>query len=166
MSRWIAGCPAGRCPARADPGQHTARAGERAIFGLLVFVFIAGLGVLAAFVPVGHGSYRRAVAGSPRGRRRPVHVASAAHRRTVGGLFVLGLLDWRRPWRVEHLDLLALAGFFPVAMLLSDDFSQAGLWLAAVCLGWLFARMLGAVSGTGRCRNCARPSAPDGWARR
>lgn len=54
--------------------------------------------------------------------------------------FVLGLLDWRRPWRVEHLDLLALAGFFPVAMLLSDDVSQAGpvagsrrpqVWLSA-----------------------------------
>jgi hypothetical protein len=60
---------------------------------------------------------------------------------------VLGLLDWRRPWRVEHLDLLALAGFFPVAMLLSDDLSQAGLWLAAGCLGWLFTRMLGACHG-------------------
>jgi hypothetical protein len=61
--------------------------------------------------------------------------------------FVLGLLDWHRPWRVEHLDLLALAGFFPVAMLLSDDASVAGLWLAAVCLGWLFFRMLGATFG-------------------
>src|SRR6266851_3840265 len=64
--------------------------------------------------------------------------------------FVLGLLDWRRPWRVEHLDVLALAGFFPVAMLLSDDVSQAGLWLAAVCLGWLFCRMLGATFGIWR----------------
>src|SRR5450432_1231239 len=64
--------------------------------------------------------------------------------------FVLGLLDWRRPWRVEHLDLLALAGFFPVAMLLSDDVSAVGLWLAAVCLGWLFARMLGAAFGAWR----------------
>jgi hypothetical protein len=64
--------------------------------------------------------------------------------------FVLGLLDWHRPWRVGHLDLLALAGFFPVAMLLSDDLSQAGLWLAAVCLGWLFARMLGAAFGAWR----------------
>ena len=58
--------------------------------------------------------------------------------------FVSGLLDWRRPWRVEHLDLFALAGFFPVAMLFSADAAAPGLWLAAVCLGWLFARMLGA----------------------
>jgi hypothetical protein len=64
--------------------------------------------------------------------------------------FVLGLLDWHRPWRVEHLDLLALAGFFPVAMLLSDDVSQAGLWLAAACLGWLLCRMAGAALGLWR----------------
>jgi hypothetical protein len=35
-------------------------------------------------------------------------------------------------------------------MLLSDDFSQAGLWLAAVCLGWLFSRMIGATFGAWR----------------
>jgi Glycosyltransferase family 87 len=46
--------------------------------------------------------------------------------------------------------LLALAGFFPVAMLLSDGISRAGLWLAAVGLGWLFARMLGACFGKWR----------------
>jgi len=61
--------------------------------------------------------------------------------------FALGLLDWRHPWRVEHLDLLALAGFFPVAMLLSDDLAAAGLWLAAGCLGWLSVRMAGAARG-------------------
>jgi hypothetical protein len=64
--------------------------------------------------------------------------------------FVLGLLDWHRPWRIEHLDLLALAGFFPVAMLLSDDISAVGLWLAAVCLDWLSCRMLGAAFGIWR----------------
>jgi len=46
--------------------------------------------------------------------------------------------------------LLALAGFFPVAMLLSDDLSPAGLWLAAGCLGWLFARLAGACHGAWR----------------
>ncbi len=35
-------------------------------------------------------------------------------------------------------------------MLLSDDLSQAGLWLAAVCLGWLLARMAGAALGLWR----------------
>jgi hypothetical protein len=48
------------------------------------------------------------------------------------------------------LDLLALAGFFPVAMLLSDDLSAAGLWLAASCLGWLFVRLAGACHGLWR----------------
>src|SRR5260370_31628463 len=50
-----------RHPTDRPPG-HTPRmsrrldrAGERAILGLLVLVFICGLGVLAALVPVGHG---------------------------------------------------------------------------------------------------------------
>jgi len=124
------------------------RAGELAIVGLLVFVFIAGLGALAALVPVGHGFvpkgggwFTPAVAGGAF-TLHPLAIAVPS-----AACFVLGLVDWRRPWRTEHLDLLALAGFFPVAMLLSDDISQAGLWLAAVCLGWLFARMLGASFG-------------------
>jgi hypothetical protein len=122
-----------------------------AIAGLLVFVFIGGLGVLAALVPVGHGFvlkgggwFTPAVVGGPF-TLHPLLIAVPS-----AACFVLGLFDWRRPWRVEHLDLLALAGFFPVAMLLSDDVSPAGLWLAAVCLGWLFSRMLGAAFGTWR----------------
>src|ERR1700689_2228919 len=114
----------------------------RAVAGLLVFVFICGLGVLAALVPVGHGF-------APKGGGwfRPAVVGGAFTLHPLlfavpsAACFVLGLFDWRRPWRVEQLDLLALAGFFPVAMLLSDDVSAAGLWLAAVCLGWLFCRM-------------------------
>ena len=127
------------------------RGNELAIAGLLVFVFICGLGVLAALVPVGHGFvpkgggwFKPAVAGGAF-TMYPLFIAVP-----WAACFVLGLLDWRRPWRVEHLDLLALAGFFPVAMLLSDDVSQVGLWLAAVCLGWLFSRMLGASFGAWR----------------
>jgi hypothetical protein len=104
-----------------------------------VFVFICGLGLLAALVPVGHGFVPR---GGGAFTLHPLLIAVPS-----AACFVLGLLDWQRPWRVEQLDLLALAGFFPVAMLLSDDLSPAGLWLAAVCLGWLFARMLGATLG-------------------
>ncbi len=130
------------------PSRRLDRAGERAILGLLVFGFICGLGVLAARVPVGHGFVPKGggwfnpavVGGAFTLHPLLIAVPSAA-------CFVLGLLDWRHPWRVEHLDLLALAGFFAVAMLLSDDLSQAGLWLAAVCLGWLFSRMLGAAFG-------------------
>src|SRR5580693_8109642 len=146
-----------RHPTERPPG-HTPRisrrpdrAGELAIVGLLVFVFIGALGVLAALVPVGHGFVPKGggwftpavVGGAFTLHPLLTAVPSAA-------CFVLGLLDWRRPWRVEHLDLLALAGFFPVAMLFSDDFSEAGLWLAAVCLGWLFSRMLGAAFGIWR----------------
>jgi Glycosyltransferase family 87 len=127
------------------------RAAERAILGLLVFGFICGLGVLAALVPVGHGFVPKGG-----GWFTPAVVGGAftVHPLLLAvpwaALFVLGLVDWRRLWRVEHLDLLALAGFFPVAMLLSDDLSRAGLWLAAICLGWLFSRMLGVAFGIGR----------------
>ena len=135
----------------------------RASAGLLVFVFICGLGVLAALVPVGHGF-------APKGGGwfRPAVVGGAFTLHPLlfavpsAACFVLGLFDWRHPWRVEHLDLLALAGFFPVAMLLSDDVSLAGLWLAAVCLGWLFCRMLGVVFGAWRMPQL-RPSISSRW---
>ena len=158
-----------RCITDRPPG-HTPRmsrrphrAGELAIAGLLVSVFIGGLGVLAALVPVGHGFvpkgggwFTPAVAGGAF-TKDPLLVAVPS-----AACFVLGLLDWRRPWRVEHLDLLALAGFFPVAMLISDDLAAAGLWLAAVCLGWLFARMLGATFGAWRMPEL-RPSISSRW---
>jgi len=140
---------------RAGPGAGRARpaagATGRAMLGLLVFAFVCGLGLLAALVPVGHGFspkgggwFTPAVVGGPFTLHPlPIAVPAAA-------CFVLGLLDWSRPWRVEHLDLLALAGFFPVAMLLSDDLSAAGLWLAAGCLGWLSVRMAGACLGKWR----------------
>jgi hypothetical protein len=132
----------------AAPRRPAACASERAVFGLLVLAFICGLGVLAALVPVGHGFVPRGggwftpavVGGAFTLYPLLIAVPSAA-------CFVLGLLDWHRPWQAGHLDLLALAGFFPVAMLISDDLPQPGLWLAAVCLGWLFTRMLGAAFG-------------------
>ena len=117
--------------------------------GLLVAGFICGLGLLAALVPVGHGFVPKGG-----GWFIPAVVGGAftLHPLLVAvpwaACFVLGFFDWHRPWRVEHLDLLALAGFVPVAMLVSDDVSLPGLCLAVVCLGWLFSRMLGAVFGT------------------
>src|ERR1700727_191306 len=127
------------------------RASEPAVLGLLVLAFVGGLALLAVAVPVGHGF-------APKG----VCLFIPA---VVGGIFTLhpllvavpwaacfvsGLVDWRDPWRVEHLDLLALACFFPVAMLLSDDAAPAGVWLAGACLSWLFCRMLGVVLGIWR----------------
>jgi glycosyl transferase family 87 len=152
--------PPGRAPSmRRRPN----RPNERVILGLLVCAFIGGLAALAALVPVGHGFspkgggwFTPAVAGGPFTLHPlPIAVPAAA-------CFVLGLLDWRRPCRVEHLDLLALAGFFPVAMLLSDDVSETGLWLAAACLGWLFCRMLGAAFGKWRMPEL-RPSVSTRW---
>src|ERR1700728_3323318 len=119
------------------------RATALAIVSLLMFAFIGGLAALAALVPVGHGFvpkgggwFTPAVVGGAF-TLHPLFIAVP-----WAACFVLGLLDWRHPWRVEHLDLLALAGFFPVALLLSDDAARTGRWLAAACLGWLFARML------------------------
>jgi hypothetical protein len=141
----------------------SAGATERAVFGLLVVAFICGLGLLAALVPVGHGFtpkgggwFTPAVVGGLF-TLHPLFFALPS-----AACFVLGLLDWRRPWRVEHADLLALAGFFPVAMLLSDDLSQAGLWLAAGCLGWLSVRMAGAWFGIWRMPQL-RPSVSSRW---
>jgi hypothetical protein len=124
------------------------RANGPAMTGLLVCVFVGGLAALAALVPVGHGFapkgggwFTPAVVGGVF-TLHPLLVAVP-----WAACFVLGLLDWRHPWRVEHLDLLALAAFFPVAMLLSDDEGQAGLGLAAIALGWLFGRLVGVVLG-------------------
>jgi hypothetical protein len=133
------------------------------VAGLLVFAFVGGLAVLAALVPVGHGS-------APKGGGWfiPAVVGGAFTLHPLfiavpwAACFVLGLFDWRRPWRVEHLDLLALAGFFPVAMLLSDDLAAAGLWLAAACLGWLLARMLGVAFGVWRLPEL-RPAVGSRW---
>jgi hypothetical protein len=119
--------------------------------------------VLAALVPVGHGFSPKgggwfipAVAGGAF-TLYPLLVAVPS-----AACFLLGLLDWDRPWRVEHLDLLALAGFFPVAMLISDDLPTAGLWLAAGCLGWLFARLAGAWHGLWRMPEL-RPAISSRW---
>jgi hypothetical protein len=158
--RHITDLPPGHTPRLS---RRLDRASERAIVGLLAFVFIGALGVLAALVPVGHGFvpkgggwFTPAVAGGAfTSHPLLIAVPSAA-------CFVLGLLDWRHPWRAGHVDLLALAGFFPVAMLLSDDLSQAGLWLAAVCLGWLFSRMLGATFGAWPMPEL-RPSISSRW---
>jgi Glycosyltransferase family 87 len=128
-----------------------------------MFAFIGGLALLAALVPVGTGFTPKggglftpaAAGGAFTSHPLLIAVPSAA-------CFVLGLVDWRHPWRVEHLDLLALAGFFAVAMLLSDDLPRVGLWLAAGCLGWLLVRMTGAWLGTWRMPEL-RPSVSPRW---
>jgi hypothetical protein len=136
-------------PVPWPPGRtsRTSAQRSRTIAGLLVFVFIGGLGMLAALAPVGHGFAQDG------GWFKPEVIGGAFTMYPLwvavpwAACFVLGLFDWRRPWRVEHLDLLALAGFVPVTMLLSDGAPAVGLSLAAWCLVWLFARMLGIAFG-------------------
>ena len=118
------------------------------VLAALVLAFVGGLALLAALVPVGRGFspkgggwFDPAVAGGAFTLHPLLFAVPSA------ACFLLGLLDWDRPWRVEHLDLLALAGFFPVTMLISDDLPTVGLWLAAGCLGWLFVRLVGACHG-------------------
>ena len=133
------------------------------VLAALVLAFVGGLALLAALVPIGQGFAPKGggwfvpavVGGAFTTHPLLIAVPSAV-------CFVLGLLDWRRPWRVEHLDLLALAGFFPVAMLLSDDLSAPGLWLAAGCLGWLFVRLAGAGHGLWRLPEL-RPAVGSRW---
>src|SRR5258708_12339061 len=97
------------------------RATELAIVGLLVFVFICGLGVLAALVPVGHGFVP--VGG---GWFKPEVVGGAFTLYPLlvavpwAACFVLGLLDWRPPWRPGHPHLLPLPASFPVRSLPTD----------------------------------------------
>jgi hypothetical protein len=138
------------------------RARQLVVAGLLVSAFTGGLVLLGVLVPVGHGFSPRgggwftpAVAGGAF-TLYPLLVAVP-----WAACFVLGLFDWRRPWRVEHLDLLALAGFIPVTMLISGDASAAGLWLAAACLGWLLTRMTGVALGVWRMPDL-RPSVSSG----
>ena len=133
---------------KTDPDCEPRIRADKWPWACLVAAFVAGLGLLAALVPLGHGFSPKGggwftpkvVGGAFTLNPLLIAVPSAA-------CFVLGLLDWRHPWRIEHLDLLALAGFFPVAMLLSDDLSPVGLWLATICLGWLFVRLAGAAFG-------------------
>ena len=98
----------------------------------------------------------------PRGRRRRVHVASAAHRRAVSGLFC--------PRAARLASPVASRASGPAGarwLLPRDDAAQrrllpGWLWLAAVCLGWLFARMLGATFGAWPMPEL-RPSISSRW---
>jgi hypothetical protein len=128
-----------------------------------VLAVTGGLALLAALVPVGHGFVPKgggwfvpSVVGGVF-TRHPLLIAVPS-----AACFILGLIDWRRPWRVGHLDLLALTAFFAAAMLLSDDLPLAGLWLGAGCLGWLLVRMAGAWLGAWRLPEL-RPSFGSRW---
>ena len=78
-------------------------------------------------------------------------------------VFAAGLFDFRRPWRIAHLDLAVLLSF-GIAMGFWHDF-QAGVAvpLAYPPLAYLLARMLW-IGFRGRSEGDGlRPSAPVGW---
>jgi Glycosyltransferase family 87 len=76
-------------------------------------------------------------------------------------LFFFGLLDWRRPWRIVHLDLLVLLGFGVSHIFFNNGEIGVSVPLAYPVLLYLLARMLwigfrGAGLGL-------RPAAPVVW---
>jgi hypothetical protein len=76
-------------------------------------------------------------------------------------LFFFGLLDWRRPWRIVHLDLLVLLGFGVSHVFFNNGEIGLSVPLAYPVLLYLLARMLwiglrGAGVGL-------RPAAPIVW---
>jgi hypothetical protein len=57
-------------------------------------------------------------------------------------IFLLGLLDWRRPWRIAHLDLLVLLSFGVSQIFFNDAQIGVSVPLAYPPLIYLTARML------------------------
>ncbi len=79
----------------------------------------------------------------------------------LAAIFLLGLVDWRRKWRVVHLDLLVLLSFGISAIFFNAANIGVSVPLVYPPLVYLLARMLwvgfrGAGEGL-------RPSAPTAW---
>jgi hypothetical protein len=79
----------------------------------------------------------------------------------LAAIFLLGLFDWRRKWRIVHLDLLVLLSFGISAIYFNAANIGVSVPLAYPPLVYLLARMLwvgfrGAGEGL-------RPSAPTAW---
>ena len=76
-------------------------------------------------------------------------------------VFFFGLLDWRRPWRIVHLDLLVLLGFGVSHIFFNNGEIGVSVPLAYPVLLYLLARMLWiGFRGTGPG---LRPAAPVVW---
>jgi hypothetical protein len=79
----------------------------------------------------------------------------------LAGVFFFGLLDWRRPWRIVHLDLLVLLSFGISHIFFNDGEIGIGVPLAYPPLLYLLARMLW-IGFRGRSAGL-RPTAPIVW---
>lgn len=79
----------------------------------------------------------------------------------LAAIFLLGLLDWRRPRRIVHLDLLALLGFGVSQVFFQDAEIGVSVPLAYPPLVYLLGRMLWiGFRGMGEG---LRPTIPIGW---
>ena len=76
-------------------------------------------------------------------------------------LFLLGLVDWRRPWRVAHLDLAVLLAFGVSHIFFNAGYIGVSVPLVYPPLVYLLIRMLWV--GGGRRSSGLRPSAPVMW---
>jgi hypothetical protein len=79
----------------------------------------------------------------------------------LAGVFFFGLLDWRRPWRIVHLDLLVLLSFGISHIFFNDGEIGISVPLAYPPLLYLLARMLW-IGFRGRSAGL-RPTAPIVW---
>jgi hypothetical protein len=75
-------------------------------------------------------------------------------------IFVAGLVDWRRPWRIAHLDLLALLAFSASHVFFNRGEIGVSVPLVYPVLAYLLARMLWLGFRGGEA---LRPTAPATW---
>ena len=75
-------------------------------------------------------------------------------------IFLIGLIDWRRPWRIAHLDLLVLLGFGASHVFFNRGEIGVSVPLVYPVLAYLLARMvwLGFRGG-----EPLRPTVPAAW---
>jgi hypothetical protein len=75
-------------------------------------------------------------------------------------IFLIGLLDWRRPWRIAHLDLLVLLGFGASHVFFNRGEIGVSVPLVYPVLAYLLARMLWLGFRGG---DSLRPTVPAAW---
>lgn len=76
-------------------------------------------------------------------------------------LFLIGLLDWRRPWRLANLDLIALLGFGASHFFFNRGEIGVSVPLQYIPLAYLLGRALW-IGLRGRCEGIA-PAWPAAW---
>ena len=155
--------------ARARPGRLRASAEARAPDGWQVGYFDGGREVVQVIVDAEGGSVRESWTGyqvaweMARGYEGSFgHLLNAPYVwLPLCAIFLLGLVDWRRPWRVVHLDLLVLLAFGASHFFFNRAEIGLSVPLVYPVLAYLLARMLWVgFRGRGAGLN---PTAPIAW---